>query len=308
MKKLFYSVAVLALSIICILSFAGCGGQGKPLPGNSDDLQKALEEGGYKVVFQDDFNGTEINRKVWRGLGEDGTVRRGAYYNNTKENIFVKDGNLTIRTFYKATGDQIGWHTSWLESRTLGREEDEGFSAKYGYFETRCIAPPTFGIWSAFWLMPDVEGATWDGSSTQFGTEIDIMESASFNSKNFDGKAQFVLHTDYSGAGKGKFASEQYRVSKMHSEFHTYGVMWTPTDYTWFIDGRKVLQTKHIYKNQDYGTSPVKQFPILSVEVVGNEVDGKPVEKVDWAGDPSKNDKSKNYDFIVDYVKVWQKD
>lgn len=304
MKKKFFLVAALVLLVTCAFSLAGC--DVKSLPGRPTDLKKALEKDGYELVFEDNFDGTEINRQVWQGYGENGTIRRGAYYNNTEENIFVKDGNLTIRTFYKNEGDQIGWHTSWLESKTLGREDGEGFSAKYGYFEARCIAPPSSGIWSAFWLMPDVAGAPWNGTTTEFGTEIDIMESPSYNSKNFDGNVQLVLHTDYTEAGKGKFASDVYRIKKMHSEFHTYGVMWTPTDYTWFIDGRKVLQTKHISDGKDYGTSPVKQYPILSVEVCGSEIDGMAVENECWAGDPRKNDKTKNYDFVVDYVKVYQ--
>lgn len=301
-KVIVTSIMLLVLMVATIL--VGCTG-GKALPGHPDDLKKALKEGGYEVVFEDNFDGDEINWDIWQGYGSN--VRRGAYYSSSKENLFVSNGNLTIRTFYQNTGAEVGWHTGWLESPT-NQVQGKGFSAQYGYFEARCVAPPCEGIWSAFWLMPDGEvKPPWDGSTAEFGTEIDIMESFSYNKNSNDGIAQMVLHLDYSGKGIAKVTSDQYKIKNMYSEFHTYGIMWTPTDYTWFVDGRKVLQTKHIWKGKDYGTPKVPQYPVLSVEVGGKtDENGKPIAVNDWAGNPNSNDKNKNYDFIIDYVKIYQ--
>ncbi|MDE6968139.1 MAG: glycoside hydrolase family 16 protein, partial [Clostridia bacterium] len=298
MKKLLQCSAIIMLLAVAIISLFGCSGK--------SNIEDALKEGNYELVFEDNFDGTEINRKVWRGLGEDGMIRRGAYYYNTEDVVFVKDGNAVIRTYFNK--EDNAWRTSWLESSTYGKE-DEGFSSKYGYFEARCIAPPCTGIWSAFWLMPDYpvsdKAFNNNGTTAKYGAEIDIMESAWYNSKTNDGKAQFVVHIDYNGINK--YASKIKKVSKMHSEFHTYGVMWTPTDYTWYIDGRKVLQTKHIVNGVDLSTPAVNEYIIFSTEVGGSEVNGKPVvDEENWAGNPNLNDKSKKYDFIIDYVRVYK--
>lgn len=62
------------------------------------------------------------------------------------------------------------------------------------------------------------------------------------------------------------------------------------------------------------GVSKVNEYILLTVEVAGytaedgtlvpgkNE-DGTPY----WCGDPMKNDKSKYYDFVIDYVRVYCK-
>ncbi len=42
---------------------------------------------------------------------------------------------------------------------------------------------------------------------------------------------------------------------------------------------------------------------LLSFEVVTPD---SPDSTKGWCGDPFKNDKSKNYDFAIDYVRVYQ--
>ncbi|MEG1609142.1 MAG: hypothetical protein RR348_04665, partial [Clostridia bacterium] len=65
------------------------------------------------------------------------------------------------------------------------------------------------------------------------------------------------------------------------------------------------------------GVSQVPEYLILSVEVGGTEKNGVLVpgktfdangNAVDfWCGNPDSNDKSLSYDFVVDYVKSYQK-
>ena len=323
MRKIF----VYALAIILIFTFsfslASCDK-------TSDELQKALKQGNYELVFEDNFDGDSLDTSKWKaGYDGENHVRRAAYVETTPDTLFVKDGTLTIRTHYKTDGQYgEGWYTSWVESATnpnkghvaAMQENYEGFSAKYGYFEARCIAPPCEGIWSAFWLMPD-EGTGMTSNDVMNtgsdGVEVDIMESPWYYSGFFNRNSNMhVLHGDgYANTKSQK--SDSIRVSNMYSEFHTYGVMWTPEEYVFYIDGKETWRTPHIVDDVTLGVSQVKQYMLLTVEVGGymdedgNLHPGKALnadgtESEYWCGDASRNDKNKNYDFIIDYVRVYQ--
>lgn len=47
----------------------------------------------------------------------------------------------------------------------------------------------------------------------------------------------------------------------------------------------------------------MEEYIILSNEVVSPDEEGR---TKGWCGDPSQNDKSKKYEFVIDYVKVYQ--
>jgi hypothetical protein len=91
---------------------------------------------------------------------------------------------------------------------------------------------------------------------------------------------------------------------------------------TFYIDGFQTWKTNYIYrdsKGQEHVLSvpKVDEYLILSVEVAGtNEIidgnikinegfnlDGTPY----WNGNPKKNDNTKSYDFLVDYVRVYKR-
>ena len=326
MKKPFkLAIAAALLAVFAAFTLSACTGA-VDVP-EEKTISSVLEAGGYELVFSDEFDGDSVDYTKWK-TGYTGGVRRAAYYEDSEDTLFVKDGTLTIRTLYKDGQYGEGWYTSWVESATnpnkghvaAMQENYEGFSAKYGYFEARCIAPPCEGIWSAFWLMPDEgTGMTSEdvmGTGTD-GVEIDIMESPWYYTGFFKRNANMhVLHGDgYANTKSQK--SDSIRVSNMYSEFHTYGVMWTPEEYVFYIDGKETWRTPHIVDDVTLGVSQVKQYMLLTVEVGGymdedgNLHPGKALnadgtESEYWCGDASRNDKNKNYDFIIDYVRVYQ--
>lgn len=325
MKRIISAIIICVLLSISAIALCSCNN------GSSSDteLQKALADGGYKLVFEDNFNGDSLDTTKWKaGYDGENHVRRAAYVETTPDTLFVKDGTLTIRTHYKTDGQYgEGWYTSWVESATnpekghvSAPEGYEGFSAKYGYFEARCIAPPCEGIWSAFWLMPD-EGSGMTSNDVMNtgsdGVEVDIMESPWYYSGFFNRNSNMhVLHGDgYSNTKSQK--SDNIRVSNMYSKFHTYGVMWTPEEYIFYIDGKETWRADHTVDGVTLGVSEVKQYMLLTVEVggymdedgnlhPGKQLNSDGTESEYWCGDADKNDKSKNYDFIIDYVRVYQ--
>ena len=317
-KRVLCIVLTLIVAFSCAFALTACV---KKIP-SEKTLDAVLEEGGYKLVFADEFDGDGVDYTNWR-TGYQTPSRRAAYYEDSADTLFVSDGVLTIRTLWKDGQYGEGWYTSWLETSTrpdgegiTHSENYEGFSAKYGYFEVRCIAPPTIGIWSAFWLMPD-EG-TGMGPDDVMGTgadgvEIDVLESHGTYASSGKESVQHVVHGDgYTDTKSDK--SDRYKVPDMYSEFHTYGVLWTEEEYVFFIDGAETWRTRHTVDGQTLGVSEVNEYMILSVEVGGHTaedgtlVEGKEVDgSKSWCGNPAKNDKSKHYDFVIDYVRVYQK-
>lgn len=325
MKKFFASTLICILVIASAISVSACDS----IADTQKEFEESLALAGYELVFEDDFDGDCLDTTIWKaGYNGDGHVRRAAYVETTPDTLFVKDGKLTIRTHYKTDGQYgEGWYTSWVESATNpqkghsdAEEGHEGFSAKYGYFEARCIAPPCEGIWSAFWLMPD-EGSGMTADDIQNtgsdGIEIDIMESPWYNTFLTKNTNVHVLHGDgYSNTKSQK--SNNIRVKNMYEEFHTYGVMWTEDEYVFYIDGKETWRADHTVDGITLGTSQVKEYILLTVEVGGyKDADGnlRPGKQLNadgtesdfWCGNPDANDKNKNYDFVIDYVRVYQK-
>ena len=108
-----------------------------------------------------------------------------------------------------------------------------------------------------------------------------------------------------------------YEGPNMYSQYHTYGVLWTEEEYVFYIDGRETWRTSYSPDGETLGVSQVEEYLLLTVEVGGYEdengvlhpgvtlEDG--VEVPFWCGDPDDNDKTKTYDFVIDYVRVYQK-
>ena len=247
----------------------------------------ALDLSGMTQTFCDDFNGDTLDTSLW-GDFPDG-LRKGGYWSH--DQAFVKDGNLIIRTEYKADGCYgPGYYNAGL--RTKGH-----FDQCYGYYECRCILPAAKGLWSAFWLMcPDVNLVSNTGEK---GTEIDVFESPFYHlGPLFRNKITSNLHyngyeleTRYHNIGIFSIKGDPYK------EYNTYGLLWTEDEYICYINGVETGRSSF------GGVSKVPEYLKLSAEVDGS--DGAP--NLGWSGRIDRNDEGKlPADFIVDYVKVYQ--
>ena len=326
MKKTLFILIAAALAVcVSVACLTACGSDALPLP-EEVTLNEVLEKGGYELVWGDEFDGDQIDYTKWR-VGYKGGVRRAGYYLDTEDAVFVKDGALTIRTRYMEDGVYgPGWYTSWVDSAvsdTVGSsiahsDEYRGFSGKYGYYEVRCITPPSVGIWSAFWLMPDGGAAGMSendikGTGTD-GLEVDVMESPYMYMDSSPYNVHVVHGEGYSDTRSDRSAT--YEVAGMYSEYHTYGVLWTEEEYVFYIDGRETWRTKYSPGGETLGVSQVEEYLLLTVEVGGYQSEDGTLhpgvtfengEEVPyWCGNPDDNDKTKAYDFIIDYVRVYQ--
>lgn len=108
---------------------------------------------------------------------------------------------------------------------TNGMTAAGGFSALYGYFEMKAELPTGAGLWPAFWLMPV-------GANT--ACEIDVFE-APFNNPTL---IQSSLHDGGTGFTTGQVTTPNYSTN-----FNTYGVNWSPTTITYYVNGKQTGST-----------------------------------------------------------------
>jgi beta-glucanase (GH16 family) len=112
-------------------------------------------------------------------------------------------------------------HT-WGQAYYSGMLNTRGlFMQQYGFFEIRAALPTDLGSWPAFWLSQDPYAP---------GTEADILE-------------HLALYPDVDferGLGGGTAAGHTAYMPKL-SGFHNYGMLWTPTTTTFYIDDLAVM-------------------------------------------------------------------
>ena len=246
-----------------------------------------LDLSDYELTFSDEFDGDALDTAKWGAHGRFG-MRKGGYW--TADQARVEDGNLIISTQYKADGEfGPGWYTCGLDT-------SRSFNQAYGYFECRCILPKGQGLWSAFWMINPNVGKVSD-DATQ-GAELDIMESPFWHlggrrswkiTQNIH-YSGYDLETKYKNVGILALDNDPYE------NYNTYGLLWTPEEYVFYINGREVGRA-------DFGgISTQPEYMILSCEVDGG--DGVPT--FGWSGNIEKNDKATFCaEYKVDYVRAY---
>ena len=244
-------------------------------------LGQELNLDGYSLVMFDDFDGDTLNTDLWyyRGIG----TRRAGY--TWSDQVKVENGNLIITAEYLEDGHfGAGWYAGKI-----------GTVKKYnkGYFEIRCKCNDGGEIWSAFWTMPEdgidpynhytsqggVGGAEMDIFEAPFATEFGGLRNSVSQTIHCNGVDDDVENIDSRCLGffKGK---------NIYDEYNTYGLEWTEDEYIFYINGVETARTT--YEN---GTCDVNEEVIVSLELP---------DEITFDHDYSTQ-------FVVDYVKIWQK-
>jgi beta-glucanase (GH16 family) len=106
----------------------------------------------------------------------------------------------------------------------------------YGYFEARMKMPVGGGTWPAFWtLSTNIGTVPWPTSG-----ELDIMEYAGNSPK----KSTSAGHYRNSSGNHEYKSGSQNHTTDLSSEFHTYGMLWTPNEVTYSFNGETFFVLK----------------------------------------------------------------
>lgn len=282
-----------------------------------------LNEDGWYLVFEDDFNGDSLNDNITFGDKYTGNKEIWTYSphairwqsDNKKKPqqacywcdnmVEIKNSNLIVHSRYEdnhtCDGDcpKEGRFTGGIETRKIvgdnnnnkGTNDEILFSQAFGYFECRAKFTDSKGLWSAFWLQSSNMRKV--GNEGEDGTEIDVFESAFINSK----KSKMGHALLWNGYGKSAKSSPYITEleQNLYSGYHTYALKWTPDYYVFYIDGKPTWATS------DGDVSKVKEFLRLTVEIDAGDGWGPHAQKIGKFDDSLPQD-----DFMVDYVKVYQ--
>lgn len=297
--------AVSAIVIVAAVLGMGCSTSQKPAVDEKETGKEveviAQQEGeedmkieidpAYKLVWEDNFDGTQLNREDWNvELHDPGWVNaEWQEYVDCEDNIYVKDGNLVIQPI-KMKVD----HKDYYTSGRVNTQNKHDFL--YGRFEARLKVPTGMGYLPAFWMMPTDE--SFYGQWPKCG-EIDIMEVMGQSTDTLHGTLHFgEPHSQKQGTyvlKEGNFADE----------FHVFACEWEPGEIRFYVDN-ELYYTEHDWFTKRNGydevtyPAPFDQpfYMILNVAVGGS-----------WVGYP---DTTTTFDekaqMVVDYVRVYQKD
>ncbi len=179
----------------------------------------------YYLVWSDEFQGSSLDTSKWvywlyPGNYKDATLSQSA---------FSEAGDHGVITTYTSGGTH---YTAMLS--TQGK-----FHARYGYFEANIQWADSTGMWSAFWLQSPAMGS-YIGDPATGGAEIDTCEHRlqDGSANNINNYVQSNLHWNGYGssaasAGSGNFTDSS---GNLGSGFHKYGVLWTSSGYTFYMD------------------------------------------------------------------------
>ncbi len=264
---------------------------------SAKDFQLELNTSGMHQSFADEFNALSFydsatGAGTWNTTFPFGSqVGDRAYTsrtlrNNNEKQIYVDptfqgttDHALGINPFSITDGvlDITAVKTDhrselWYYKYTSGLLTSySSFAQQYGYYEVSAKLPEGNGMWPAFWLLPT------DGAK---GVEIDTLEQVGH---------EMVYFTSHSSLDDKTRRTDASYVPDFSSSFHKYGVLWTSTKISWFIDG---VEQASIATPGDMHT---EMYLLLNLAVGGN-----------WPGDPDADFQSAKYS--LDYVRVFTLD
>lgn len=255
----------------------------------------------WELVWNDEFDGTELDRNKWdfrlHMMGkrhitwteEDGIELDGQ--SNVVFKVIEKDGEICscqLQTGYNfmdapVTVTEDCWKGGLIWP--IGKLKEPKFEHLYGYYECRCKLQKKEGWWSAFWTQSPIIGCSLNPGEA--GIESDIMES--FH------PGKIVRHNSIFGGYSHDYQCIKHGVGAEDldlNEYHTFGMLWEPTGYTFYIDG--------VEDGRSTPGDPVShhpQFILISTEVNGYR------SKTHAATDEARL--AVGDTFVVDYVRVF---
>jgi beta-glucanase (GH16 family) len=243
-----------------------------------------LIKNGYKLVFEDHFEGDKLNPDIWTvvNMRQDGHGGRGAW--RKAENIKIDNSVMTITARIEDNND----YTSGMINTS------KSFCYKYGYAEIRAKLPiGGEGIWPGFWTKSDYVNAP-------VNSEIDIFEMfcddrsidstlhAWWRDRNYDK----IHHISYGAGPSSKKTLENG--ARFSDDYHTIGFYWTRDFAEFAVDG--IPYTHVNINNPMYASFHTPIYFIISMAF------GLPYLPA------PQEDRELPIEYKIDYIRLYQDD
>lgn len=239
-----------------------------------------IAEDEWVETFRDDFDGEELDRSIWGVYNK--KIRphtEPVYFLDRRENFFVEDGNLVIRTSDDGF-DGIPQTGAYMDTRGL-------YGITYGKMEMRARIATGAWIWPAFWSMGIVGNWPYQG-------EIDVMELVGGGENGeLDSKLFGTLH----------WATEESRhmekgvdycwkdFENLNDRYHTYAAEWEYDHLRLYADDMLYMALHLDSDGKKWGFGDNPHYLILNTSVRG------PGEEKAYPDTPSESN------YYIDWVR-----
>ncbi|MEM7369451.1 MAG: glycoside hydrolase family 16 protein [Bacteroidota bacterium] len=255
-----------------------------PVPTDADGYITAESIYGYDLVWQDEFDGTELDPASYNIDIGDGCPNLCGWGNDEKQwytddpsNLRLEDGKMILTATKTGTSDYQS-----ARVQTKGKKE-----FKFGRIDIRAKLPKGQGIWPAIWMLgQNIDDVGWPACG-----EIDIMELVGHQPKTVHGTA----HWGPQGRGYSTYSTSSYFIDQDFQEaFHVFSLVWELNQMVWYVDETrfktitsKDMQGETYRFNQDF-------YFIFNIAVGGR-----------WPGLPDETTVFPQT-MEIDYVRVFQ--
>jgi beta-glucanase (GH16 family) len=225
--------SAILLTLILAASVPACAG-GRSGAGTSSPASPpahATPANSPRLLFADDFATGQLDGGKWRTCfvwaSESGCTNAGnkelQWY--VPQQVTVADHALQLQATREQTpGQGAQGQPAQFPYRSGMVTTGNHFQFTYGYLQFRARASNGAQMWPAVWLIP--------ASGTAAVPEIDVFEAWGQNTQTVD----FFYHPPQGGQ-----VATQARVDI--TSWHTYGLEWTPSSLTWYVDGHPLFTT-----------------------------------------------------------------
>ena len=273
-----------------IILFSGCNNSQNG-PEEISPPPSATEE--WDLVWSDEFDYTGLpDPKKWSY--DVGFIRNNEdqYYTKARsENIFVKDGILTItgrkeeypNAKYKPGSDNWREKKEFASYTSACIHTQSTFTFTYGKVEVRARLPKGNGVWPAIWTLgSNIYEVDWPTSG-----EIDIMEHI--------GGEPNTIHTNihYARPSDGGHAQQSRKrdILSIYDDFQIYSMEWDEEKIVIFVNGIALNTFDAKLAGDIYKRS---QYLLLNLALGGN-----------WGGEIDDSIFPAHYE--IDYVRIYKK-
>ncbi len=242
-------------------------------------------EGDWIKTLDENFDGP-LDETIWSVSGANYWDKQSHW---SKDNVLIENGTAKLR-YEKKTGfnnddpkeKQSDWQSGYLHTY-------DKWAQRYGYFEARMKLPNAPGLWPAFWMMPDRGNRAdpqWKRQDTKFsGMEFDIMEHLTRWGTN---RYNVAMHYDGYDKDHKSIGSDKVYAQPDKDGYITAGLLWTPNSAIFYANGQEVSR----WENERIANVP--EILMFTLPMGGWDNDSLDVKKL-----PA--------DFVIDYVRVWQR-
>ncbi len=259
----------------------------------------------YSLVFNDEFNGEEINQERWTYRKDTHKAKtRTIEFNGREIDILVKDDASTLKDGELRL--DVRWDHKKESILTGGINTMNKFLPRYGYYETKVSFRDCKGqgYWPAFWIH------FMDSTKYTTGTEIDVFEFLPGTKEIFQTlhwykkdeemlTRQSVQHFDTTNIQQQKenehFSStKHFKLDNWDTVPHVFAVEWTPDQLIFYTNGKV---TRKVDKSGDPREVPSAYQMIYFSCSAGT-----------WGGHIAQGGNPLPFYVYFDYCRVYQED